>query len=174
MASDERAPAWRPSSEHAATEIMSVARWRPLLASTFRVIEEAAPDFADEWWIIGSAAAALAGADVGEVRDVDLLLSERDAEALLARWREAPKLAVEPGGVFRSAVFARFGHAGLPIEMMGGFELRVRGAWRLIWPLTRESFGAFYAPSVSEQIALLQTMGREKDRSRIAALRALI
>ena len=60
------------------------SRWRPRLAETLGLIAAAAPAFTDEWWIIGSAAAALAGADIAEVRDVDLLLSERDATAL---WR---------------------------------------------------------------------------------------
>lgn len=50
--------------------------------------------------------------------------------------------------------------------------MRVRGAWREVRPLTREARGGVFTPSVAEQIALLEAMGRDKDRARIAALRA--
>lgn len=151
---------------------MTAARWRPRLAETLSIIASAAPEFEDEWWIIGSAAAALAGAEIAEVRDVDVLLSERDAHGLLKRWAVAPRSAAAPSSQFRSAVFARFEHAPLAIEAMGGFEMRVRGEWRRVWPSTRELRGGVFAPSVAEQIALLEAMGREKDLPRIEALRA--
>lgn len=147
-------------------------RWRPRLAGTLDLIAAAAPEFSDDWWVIGSAAAALAGADITEVRDVDLLLSECDAKALLARWSAAPKTPPNPSDQFRSAVFARFEHGPLAIEAFGGFEMRVRGRWRGIEPMTRLRRGAVFTPSTAEQIALLEAMGREKDSARIAALRA--
>lgn len=152
---------------------MTATRWRPRLAATLTLIAEAAPDFVDEWWIIGSAAAALAGAQVADVRDVDLLLSERDARDLLQRWKDKPTLAVTPSAAFRSAVFARFAHAPLPIEMMGGFEMQVRDQWRAVRPLTRVRHGDLYAPSLAEQVALFEAMGRKKDVARIGALLAL-
>ena len=151
---------------------MTNARWRPRLAQTLKEIAGAASALKDEWWILGSAAAALSGADILEVRDVDLLLSERDAAALLKRWSARKKAAIEPSDQFRSAVFARFIDAPLPIDVFGGFEMRVRGDWRRIEPLTRERRGEVFTPSVAEQIALLEAMGREKDRARIAALKA--
>ncbi len=151
---------------------MTNARWRPRLAQTLAIIAAAAPAFDDEWWIIGSAAAALAGADIADVRDVDLLLSERDAQALIARWAQMPTEAVAPTDQFRSSAFARYTHTPLAIEAMGGFEMRVRGVWRRVWPLTREAMGGVFTPSVAEQIALLEAMRRDKDKARIAALRA--
>ncbi len=151
---------------------MTNARWRPRLAETLGVIAEAAPAFMDEWWIIGSAAAALVGADIADVRDVDLLLSEGDAQRLIARWADKPTSPASPDDQFRSRVFARFVHAPLTIEAMGGFDMRVRGEWRRAWPLTRIARGAVFTPSAAEQIALLEAMGRDKDRLRIKALRA--
>lgn len=151
---------------------MTNARWRPRLAETLSAIAGAARGFEDEWWIVGSAAAALAGADVADVRDVDLLLSARDAKALLARWSDRPATRIAPNDQFRSEVFAKFTHAPLAIDAMGGFSMRVRGAWREVRPLTREARGGVFTPSVAEQIALLEAMGRDKDRARIAALRA--
>jgi len=150
------------------------ARWRPRLAETLDKIAEAAAHFEDEWWVIGSAAAALAGAEILEARDVDLLLSERDARSLLSLWSGAPASPADPSNQFRSAVFARFESAPLPIEAFGGFEMKLRGEWRDIRLLTRIAHGNIFTPSIAEQIALLEAMGREKDEPRIAALCALL
>jgi hypothetical protein len=151
---------------------MTNARWRPRLAQTLKEIAGAASALKDEWWILGSAAAALSGADILEVRDVDLLLSERDARDLLARWSERRTEEVAASDQFRSTVFARFVDAPLPIDVFGEFEMRVRGDWRRIEPLTRERRGDVFTPSIAEQIALLEAMDRDKDKARIAALKA--
>lgn len=150
---------------------MTTARWRPRLASTLAEVSGAATEFRDEWWIIGSAAAALSGADIAVVRDVDLLLSEADAGRLLKRWAGAPSSAATPDAQFRSKIFARFEQTPLAVEAFGGFEMKVRQGWRAVTPLTREPRGGVFTPSVAEQIAILEAMGRDKDRARIAALR---
>ena len=147
------------------------ARWRPRLAETLDLVAAAARDFEDEWWIIGSAAAAVAGAEIIDVRDVDLLISERDAQALAARWSAAPQTSAAPDAKFRSASFARYEHGALPIEAFGGFQMNIRGRWRDIAPLTRVAHGDIFTPSLAEQIALLEAMGRDKDLRRIEALR---
>ncbi len=151
---------------------MSAARWRPRLAESLSRIAAVAGQFDDEWWIIGSAAAALSGADIAIVRDVDLLLSEKDARRLLDLWSGEPRKEAAPDAQFRSAVFARFDAPSLPVEAFGGFEMKVRGVWRAVAPLTREARGGVFTPSLAEQIALLEAMGREKDKARIGALRA--
>lgn len=151
---------------------MSAARWRPRLAETLSRIAAVSGRFEDDWWIIGSAAAALSGADVAVVRDVDLLLSEADARRLLDLWSGEPRKSAAPDAQFRSAVFARYEAPPLPIEAFGGFEMKVRARWRPVCPLTREAHGAVFTPSVAEQIALLEAMGREKDIARVAALKA--
>ncbi len=125
-------------------------------------------------WIIGSAAAALSGADVAAVRDVDLLMSEHDARRLLDLWQGAPSRGAAPDPQFRSGVFARFENTPLPVEAFGGFEMKIRGHWRPVAPLTREARGGVFTPSVAEQIAILEAMGREKDGARAAALRRLL
>ncbi len=153
---------------------MSAARWRPRLAETLARIAEVSGAFKDDWWIIGSAAAALSGAAVAVVRDVDLLLSENDARGLLDMWKGAPSRGPAPDPQFRSSVFARFEDAPLLIEAFGGFEMKIRGRWRAVAPLTREAHGGVFTPSIAEQIALLEAMGRDKDGARAAALRRLL
>lgn len=150
------------------------AQWRPRLAEALDRIVEAAPAFEDEWWIVGSAAAALAGAEIAEVRDVDLLLSENDAHRLADLWSDKPKSAADESSQFRSAAFWRFESGPFAIEAMGGFEMKVRGEWRKIRPLTRIARGDVFTPSIAEQIALLEVMGRDKDAARISALRAAL
>lgn len=151
---------------------MSAARWRPRLAESLSRIAAVSDRFEDDWWIIGSAAAALSGADVSIVRDVDLLLSEKDARRLLDHWNGQPVKGAAPDAQFRSAVFARYEGTPLAIEAFGGFEMNIRGCWRPVAPLTRVAHGEFFTPSVAEQIAILETMDRDKDRARIAALKA--
>lgn len=151
---------------------MSAARWRPRLAQTLSKIVAVSDRFQDDWWIIGSAAAALCGAEIAVVRDVDLLLSEADARRLMDLWAGESRRSAAPDALFRSAVFARFEASPLPIEAFGGFEMSARGRWRAVAPLTRMATGAVFTPSVAEQIALLEVMDREKDRTRIAALKA--
>lgn len=153
---------------------MSAARWRPRLAETLARIADVSGAFDDDWWIIGSAAAASSGADVAVVRDVDLLLSEGDARRLLDLWKGAPSRGAAPDPQFRSSVFARFESTPLPIDAFGGFEMMIRGRWRAFAPLTREARGGVFTPSVAEQIAILQVMGRDKDAARAAALRRLL
>lgn len=148
---------------------MGAGRWRPRLAETLELVASAAPAFQDDWWIIGSAAAALCGANIANVADVDLLVSEGDAARLLALWADVAAAPADPSDRFRSAIFARFDHAPLPIEVFGGFEVRVGDDFRPVRLLSREARGGVFTPSVAEQIALLKTMGRAKDLARIGA-----
>lgn len=145
----------------------------PPLAAALDQIADAASDFAEPWWIIGSVAAALAGADVGTIRDVDLLLSPADGAALGDRWRDRRLPDPPASRKFRSGFFARFASPGLPIEAMGDFEIEVAGVWRRVAPATRVLAKRAYIPSADEQIELLAAMGRPKDAPRIRALRAL-
>ena len=134
-------------------------------------ITDAAHIFQDHWVLIGSAAAKLAGADVGRINDIDILLSVDDFHRLKKHWDQRPTLLAETSAQFRSQHFCRY-DAPLPIEAMAEFELKnANGAWIKIEPKTRQQYGALYAPEISEQIEILNLMGREKDTPRIAALK---
>ena len=140
------------------------------LERSLSMIAEAAPFFEDPWRVIGSAAGYLAGADVGDINDIDLLLSIRDIKALKECWRDIPAGPPVPSEQFRSALFHRF-ETPLPVEAMADFELKTPGgAWLAIKPKTRVRHGTLYAPDVAEQIDILRLMNRPKDAPRIAAL----
>ncbi len=132
---------------------------------------------AEPWCLIGSAAALLLGAEVS-VADVDVLVSHADADALMALWVERREAAHVPsdGDRFRSH-FARFRFTGVPVELMGGLELRTGDGWQPVQPgrlvLAALRGGAVPVPSIDDQIRLFESFGRPKDASRAAALRAL-
>jgi hypothetical protein len=122
----------------------------------------------DRWWIIGSAAMALHGVPGLEVGDVDLLMSRRDAAALLRTKGIEPA----PGGAdgrFRSDVFGRWRAGAYIVEVMGGFHV---DGMELV-PETRVSAGGLCVPNVGELIAMCERFGRPKDAERARLLRGL-
>ena len=142
----------------------------------------AAPDLErhcrDPWTVIGSAAAALAGAEVS-VADLDVLTSVRDAEVLIALWhdrRDAAYLPVTGADRFRSR-FARFRFPGLPLELMGGLELHGPQGWQpvRVRATVRADCGgiAVPIPAPAEQVRILQGFARPKDLQRAALLAAV-
>jgi len=144
----------------------------PDLAATLNVVAEASAILRDPWWIIGSAAAVLSGADE-EMADVDLLTGEADARRLLEHWNRAPG-PPSPSPLFESRVLTRLSLAPLPIDVMGGLHLR--GA-----PMVPQSRvpvpwkeRQLFTPALAEQIAILELFGRDKDLRRAQRLKALL
>jgi hypothetical protein len=130
----------------------------------------------EPWWLIGSAAMAVHGAEV-DVGDVDLLLGEADAEALLSR----RGMAAEPGRpseLFSSAIFASWQAPPFAVELFACFRLRDGDGWRPLLPRTRETHRvgdtAVFVPSIGELIAWGRLFGRSKDKAREPLLQALL
>jgi hypothetical protein len=147
----------------------------------YRTLAQIVPDLyvqcIDPWCLIGSAAALLAGADVG-VADVDVLVSRDDAGRLMTLWASMREEAHEPAGPERfRAHFARFRFPDMPVEIMGGLELNVETGWQPVsagrLTLVGVDGQAIPVPSIADQIRILESFGRDKDRQRAAALRAL-
>ena len=125
------------------------------------------------WWILGSAAVVLHGADPKEVWDVDVLLDQRDCAAVLGKLGLVPKPG-QADAQFRSAIFNRWNGANLPVELFAGFCLCEGGVWSEFVPQTRvvARLGAVqvFVPERTELIDLLRRFGRAKDQLRIMAL----
>jgi len=133
----------------------------------------------DRWTVIGSAAAALAGADVS-VADLDVLCSVDDAVSLISLWHERLDAAYRPAAGadrFRSR-FARFRFPGVPLEVMGGLELHGPQGWQALQ--VRETVLAdcdgimVPIPAPAEQLRILERFARPKDRQRAALLAAML
>jgi hypothetical protein len=149
-----------------------------LMATLAGLVPIARVCFRDPWWVIGSAAMRLAGVDGPEPNDVDLLCSERDADALVEAWTAHRDDHYRPAddGRFRSR-FARFAHLPMPLEVMGDLEVRVAGDWQPVQvasELRVEVNGhAIPVPALSEQWRILTLFGREKDLAKAARIAGL-
>lgn len=145
------------------------------------VLELIVPDLhrwcVDPWTLIGSAAAALAGAPV-TVADVDVSTSRRDAQTMADRWQARLDATYVPadGDRFRSW-FARFRYPGLAVEVMGGLELFGATGWQAVRidGIIDVNIGGLTVPipTVAEQLRVLRSFGRPKDRQRMTLLAAL-
>jgi hypothetical protein len=144
----------------------------PQLAAALRNLTAALHTARDRWWVIGSAAARLHGVKTS-VADVDVLLSRRDAHAVMSAWPAEVALGT-PSNYFRSSIFARLSGAALPIELMAGLEVCASDRWIAVMPRTREEIGAVYVPEAEELAAIFTLFGREKDVARAAAVRAVL
>lgn len=153
----------------------------PISPSLRDVIEVCVPQLhqhcCDPWVIIGSAAAALAGADV-TVADLDVMSSVDDAERLKTLWRSRLNTTYKPAGtaLFRSH-FARFDFPAMPVEVMGGLELYDASAWQPVQvdEIVHIACAGVQVPipALSEQIRILECFARPKDLLRTELLRAL-
>lgn len=137
----------------------------PALQATLAAVAAMAAAAEHPWWLIGSAAVALHGADVA-VADVDLLTSAGDARRILA----TAGVTAAPGDRterFHSQVFGRIRGLPLELEIMADFSVCTGGTWRPVVPATREAVMAgdatLYVPGKAELQSLLRLIGRPKD-----------
>ena len=155
---------------------MSEPQVTPALGRVLDRVAVDCADLADPWWVFGSAGMALVGVAGLSPPDVDLIVSERDARTLIARWG-AELVAAAPSPLFRSSLFAKARAFDLPIEIMAGFESRHEGAWAPVTPSTRCEIAwngrRLYTPSAAEQAQICRRFGRPKDLARVALLEAL-
>ena len=149
------------------------ARLTPALHKTLTMVADLAEDAAEPWWIIGSAAVALHGASIGDVRDVDLLMDAADATRILERLG----LASAPDSAhpqFRSSVFGIWSAPPLPVEIFAGFRLASEAGQRPVRFRTRHAIHVsgrtLFVPSRRELHALLLSFGRPKDLERARLL----
>ncbi|WP_267434512.1 hypothetical protein [Sphingomonas sp. GM_Shp_1] len=147
----------------------------PELRATLQDVAEAMVSFPRDWWIIGSAGVALHGIEAGTVKDVDLLVEEGLAGAVLDRLGIVP-LDMSPDPLFRSTVFARWMVPPVPVEVMAGFCVAEANVWHPVKPRSRERVmlggGALFVPDRAELLGLFRRFGRPKDAARAAALEA--
>ena len=144
------------------------------LRSSLAMVAGTAADARDPWWIIGSAAVALHGADAGEVHDIDLLMSANDAAFALRQVGGVARSGV-PSKQFRSDVFGTWEKPPVRVEIFGGFSVATDEGWSPMLPASRVMIhlgGAeLFVPSADELVRLLMSFGRPKDLSRADALR---
>ncbi|HVZ30145.1 MAG TPA: hypothetical protein VG839_07100 [Asticcacaulis sp.] len=147
---------------------------RDRLAATLDLIAAKAPVGADDWWLIGSAAAALMGVDM-EPEDVDIFGGTATIRRFCDALGSQPKPPA-PHTLFKSEPFEIFAGEGLlPIELMGDMQLWRNGAWTPLVISSRIAVavtgGTVYVPSLAEQAEIFTAFGRDKDLDKAARLR---
>jgi hypothetical protein len=138
-------------------------------------VAEALAATEDDWWLIGGAAVALHGLAI-VVADVDVLLSRRDFDGIIARLAIRP---CDPGTVdrVRSEKWARWTAPPLSVDVMTGLEIRTGQHWTRVEPRTREPVVVegrpIFVPARGELIDILRLFGRPKDLERADGLARL-
>ena len=126
----------------------------------------------EDWWIIGSAAVALHGAET-PAADVDLLTTPGAARRLARLWGVTPP---PPSGhqLFRSQVHFEHALDGVIVDVMAELEVRAGDGWIPVRPSTRLPIAVqgatLYAPAREELIDILELFGRPKDLQRAGLL----
>ncbi len=128
-----------------------------------------------DWWIIGGAALALRGVDIGNTGDIDILTNREGAAAFMATLDDirerSPK--TKEDNLFRSS-FSRYKCGKLEIEVMGDLELNKNGQWILIevadYDIVEIGGLDIKLPTLRELKRILRLFGREKDLRRIESI----
>lgn len=130
----------------------------------------------DDWCIIGGAALVLWGVPGVSVRDIDVILSTRDAQQILGGvTRDTP--ALHDSGLFRSTYYTQVG-SGIEFDFMADFSVNSGGEWVAVAPKPtyRIQFGDYpiLLPSREELRRVLKLFGRPKDIERLKLLETSI
>jgi len=144
--------------------------WRAALCKVAAALASAN----DPWWIIGSAAVALHGADPGEVGDLDVIVSVRDIEALHALGN-LTFVDERSRDHFNSEKFGRCTIGDVEVEFFANLKVSAAGKWHLVSfdhaDIIRCEGEDIRVPKRKDLIDLLELFGRDKDLRRAAALR---
>lgn len=142
--------------------------------AAFRKTAEFLSDMADPWWVLGSGAIALLGLDPKGVRDIDVLISKRDALVLMQK-HNLPNRADGGNERFRSDIFLLPELGDFRVELMSNYCIRHNDDWVVVQPSSRIKVqiadATLYVPALCEQIELLSLLGRPKDHHRIQLLK---
>ena len=129
----------------------------------------------DPWWILGSAAMYLKGYDPGHIGDIDVLLSEADAQRVMSV--QALNNDSDGGTPRYRSTYVLRPHLGkVPVELLAGYEIFQNPDWYPVWPLSRIALtyrnNEIFVPSDKELISIFERLGRTKDFDRIRAIQA--
>ena len=141
----------------------------------YTVLDKVYPDLKllyDDYFIIGTSALILSGFKIESTYDIDILMSNKDANYLKKVWKEKNIVdhITERDDLFRSN-FSRYDFDLLDIEIMGNLEVNNNGHWI---PLTINEYATFTLndieikiPTIQEQKRIYKLFGRDKDIEKI-------
>ena len=125
------------------------------------------------WWVIGPAAAALYGIDVGALDRIDVVIAPGDARALEG-WIDCRKERRHGTALLRARTTLETRLGAMPVVFHSWLEARIGGEWR---PLTIESRkpievgeALMPVPARDELAAMLAAYGTGHERALARAL----
>ena len=137
-----------------------------------RVLSFISPDLQtlkDNYFVIGSCALILSGVPIEMTSDLDLLVSNEDAEQLKSVWAYRRRRSFEPSNqhLFRSN-FGRFDFGELDVEAMGELKVFTNNEWKTLqiknWIEISIGECKIKIPTLEEQKMIFNLFGREKDK----------
>ncbi len=140
-------------------------------------IADCLSDSKEPWWIFGGAAFAISKSMSISVPDIDVLVSDRDCQALSTKfgWENE---ADGGNDKFQSNCFLKTSFQELPIEFMSGLKVKSGKHWRSVEPQTRHSkklaSAQIFLPEPRELASLFELFGRPKDLERAEQLRLFL
>ena len=126
------------------------------------------------WCLIGSAALMIAGADVPDCPDLDILTTGAGADFLERSWSEQRfrRYRLNTDSPFLSQL-SRYSFSLGAVEVMG--DLTLNGVPVTVQEIVAAPFGSMKVPipTLAEQARLLRLFGRPKDLARLGLLARL-
>ncbi len=123
----------------------------------------------DQFYLVGSSALVLAGIELENIDDLDLLTSSRDADFLKQRWKTNKLEDYSPAHADKFlSNFGRFKFGEILIEVMGELKVFHENEWQILsinaWQeVVINEKVSVKIPTLTEQYRIFKLFGREKD-----------
>ena len=141
--------------------------------SSFEALFETMRPSRSPWWVIGPAAAALWGIDVGELERIDVVVAPGDARALEARI-DCHKERRHGTALLRARTTLETRLGAMPVIFHSWIEARFGGEWRPLKIESRKPIEVGEAlipvPDRDELAAMLAAYGTGQERALARAL----
>ncbi|MBL4812850.1 MAG: hypothetical protein JKX69_10970 [Rhodobacteraceae bacterium] len=119
-----------------------------------------------EWVVFGGAAMALHGYDVGNINDIDIVVSAETAAWLMGQL-SLENQADTRSPRFQSDYVLRPNLGPTPVEVLANFRIRAGGMWHWVRPTKLASIcvrqQTVFVPEVKELAEIFDLCGRAKD-----------
>lgn len=139
------------------------------IKKSIEIIADNLAQLQDPFYIVGSSALVLAGIQLENIDDVDLLTSSRDADFLKQRWKKHKLEDYLPAHADKFlSNFGRFKFGEVLVEVMGELKVFHENQWQVLeikeWQeIEINEKTSVKIPSLKEQYRIFNLFGREKD-----------
>ena len=145
------------------------------LSKTLESVAAALNSRRRDWLVFGGSAMALYGFDVGDVKDIDIIVSSETAAGLMSEL--SLKNQADGGSErFRSEYLLRPDFGPVEVEIMGNFEIKSAMTWNRIALGKPNAIcvgnQTVFVPEVAELADIFDLCGRPKDFVRSRQIRS--